>query len=46
MGCRSVNDGVIGDWMGAPLTLDSGDRFIAAGDSRPQDQALKVLTAS
>lgn len=35
--------GVITDWDGNPLTLDSGDRFIAAGDSRVHAQALAVL---
>ena len=35
--------GVISDWAGAPLTLDSGDRLIAAGDSRTHAQALAIL---
>jgi fructose-1,6-bisphosphatase/inositol monophosphatase family enzyme len=35
--------GVISDWAGAPLTLDSGDRLIAAGDARTRDQALQLL---
>jgi histidinol phosphatase-like enzyme (inositol monophosphatase family) len=38
--------GVISDWGGAPLTLDSGDRLIAAGDARIHDQALKILADS
>ena len=38
--------GVISDWAGNPLTLDSGDRLIAAGDARIHAQALKVLTGS
>ena len=38
--------GVISDWAGAPLTLDSGDRLIAAGDKRAHGQALKVLAGS
>jgi len=38
--------GVISDWAGAPLTLDSGDRLIAAGDARIHDQALKILAGS
>jgi histidinol phosphatase-like enzyme (inositol monophosphatase family) len=38
--------GVISDWAGAPLTLDSGDRLIATGDARMHAQALEVLTAS
>lgn len=36
--------GVITDWRGAPLTLDSGDRFIAAGDARIHERALEILT--
>ena len=35
--------GVITDWDGNLLTLDSDDRFIAAGDSRVHAQALAVL---
>jgi len=38
--------GVISDWAGVPLTLDSGDRLIAAGDARIHDQALKILAGS
>jgi len=38
--------GVISDWAGAPLTLDSGDRLIATGDARIHDQALKILAGS
>ena len=38
--------GVISDWAGEPLTLDSGDRFIAAGDARMQARALEILTAA
>ena len=37
--------GVISDWAGAPLTLDSGDRFIAAGDARIRDRALEILAS-
>jgi len=36
--------GVISDWAGEPLSLDSGDRFIAAGDARVHAQALELLT--
>jgi histidinol phosphatase-like enzyme (inositol monophosphatase family) len=36
--------GVISDWAGEPLSLDSGDRFIAAGDHRIHAQAIKILT--
>ena len=36
--------GVITDWQGAPLTLASGDRFIAAGDSRIHGAALQILS--
>jgi fructose-1,6-bisphosphatase/inositol monophosphatase family enzyme len=35
--------GVITDWDGNPLTLGSGDRLIAAGDSRIHAQALAIL---
>ena len=35
--------GVITDWQGAPLTLASGDRFIAAGDARIHGAALQIL---
>jgi histidinol phosphatase-like enzyme (inositol monophosphatase family) len=35
--------GVITDWEGAPLTLDSGGRLIAAGDARAHAQALRLL---
>ena len=35
--------GVITDWEGAPLTLASGDRFIAAGDARIHGAALQIL---
>ena len=38
--------GAITDWAGAPLTLDSGDRFLAAGDPRIHAQALEILAAS
>jgi inositol-phosphate phosphatase/L-galactose 1-phosphate phosphatase/histidinol-phosphatase len=38
--------GVISDWDGAPLTLDSGDRLIATGDARIHAQALEILTGS
>ncbi len=35
--------GVITDWTGAPLTIRSGDRFVAAGDARIHAEALRVL---
>jgi histidinol phosphatase-like enzyme (inositol monophosphatase family) len=38
--------GVITDWVGQRLTLDSGDRFIAAGDARIHARALEVLSGS
>jgi fructose-1,6-bisphosphatase/inositol monophosphatase family enzyme len=38
--------GVITDWDGNPLTLESGDRLIAAGDSRTHAQALAILANS
>ncbi|MDX1423114.1 MAG: inositol monophosphatase family protein [Kiloniellales bacterium] len=36
--------GVVSDWAGEPLSLDSGDRFIAAGDARVHAQALEILS--
>jgi histidinol phosphatase-like enzyme (inositol monophosphatase family) len=38
--------GVISDWAGQPLTLASGDRFVAAGDARIHARALEILSAS
>ncbi len=38
--------GCITDWNGNPLTLQSGQRFIASGDSRVHDQALELLVNS
>ena len=35
--------GVVSDWAGASLTLDSGDRFIAACSPQLHRQALKIL---
>ena len=35
--------GVITDWEGNPLNLDTGDQVIAAGDRRMHAQALEVL---
>ena len=35
--------GVITDWQGAPLTLDSDGRVIAAGDAKIHAAALAVL---
>jgi histidinol phosphatase-like enzyme (inositol monophosphatase family) len=35
--------GVIADWDGNPLTLGSGDRLVAAGDSRIHAQVLAML---
>ena len=31
------------DWQGAPLTLRSGHRILAAGDPRAHAEALEVL---
>ncbi len=36
--------GIITDWSGKSLGLDSGDRFIAAGDRRVHEQALEILS--
>jgi inositol-phosphate phosphatase/L-galactose 1-phosphate phosphatase/histidinol-phosphatase len=35
--------GIISDWYGNPLDMNSGDRFIAAGDQRTHAEALNVL---
>ena len=35
--------GVISDWRGEPLGLDSGPRILAAGHRRIQDAALALL---
>jgi inositol-phosphate phosphatase/L-galactose 1-phosphate phosphatase/histidinol-phosphatase len=35
--------GVITDWQGAPLTMESDGRVAAAGDRRIHDKALKLL---
>lgn len=35
--------GVIRDWSGAPLTLHSGDRFVALGDSSLLSTTLELL---
>lgn len=38
--------GVVTDWDGNPLTLHSGDRLVAAGDSRTHSKTLAVLAGS
>lgn len=35
--------GFISDWQGRPLTRQSGDRFVAAGDRRVHEQALGLI---
>ena len=35
--------GVMSDWQGAPLTMDSGSRILAAGDARRHAEALAIL---
>lgn len=35
--------GAITDWQGNPLTMSSGPRFLASGDQRVHDQALRIL---
>jgi histidinol phosphatase-like enzyme (inositol monophosphatase family) len=35
--------GIITDWTGRPLGIDSGDKVLAAGDRRMHDQALRLL---
>ena len=37
--------GMITDWEGRALGLDSGDKVLAAGDPRMHAQALKLLAA-
>jgi histidinol phosphatase-like enzyme (inositol monophosphatase family) len=37
--------GVITDWAGQPLTLNSGSQVLAAGDSRRHAAALRVIQA-
>lgn len=38
--------GTITDWQGAPLTLQSGDKVIAAGDRRVHEAALALLNGA
>ncbi len=38
--------GVISDWRGAPLTIDSGSRILAAGDARRHAEALEMLAGA
>ncbi len=38
--------GVITDWKGNALDLQSGDRFVAAGDQRVHEQALEILSVT
>ncbi len=35
--------GIITDWQGKPLDLESGDKVLAAGDRRMHEAALKLL---
>ena len=35
--------GIITDWNGDKLTLNSGDRFVACGDRNMHEQTLKIL---
>ena len=35
--------GVMSDWQGAPLTMASGSRILAAGDARRHAEALAIL---
>jgi len=37
--------GIITDWNGADLTIQSADRLVAAGDPRIHEQALELLVA-
>ncbi len=38
--------GVISDWRGAPLTMASGSRILAAGDARRHAEALAILAGA
>lgn len=38
--------GMITDWEGAPITLDSGPRILAAGDARRHAAALAVIRSA
>ncbi len=38
--------GVITDWLGAPLTMGSGETVIASGDRRPHAAALQILSTA
>jgi len=38
--------GVISDWRGAPLTLSSGSRILAAGDARRHAEAMEILAGA
>lgn len=38
--------GLIRDWSGAPLTLDSKDRFVAVGDPEMLPQVLDILSST
>lgn len=35
--------GVVSDWQGAPLTMASGSRILAAGDARRHAEAMAIL---
>lgn len=37
--------GLVTDWQGRPLGLDSGDQVLAVGDPRLQQRALELLSA-
>jgi inositol-phosphate phosphatase / L-galactose 1-phosphate phosphatase / histidinol-phosphatase len=38
--------GIVTDWQGAPLTVASDGRIVAAGDSRVHEGALKLLSST
>ncbi|MDE0240852.1 MAG: inositol monophosphatase family protein [bacterium] len=38
--------GVVSDWQGAPLTMASGNRILAAGDARRHAEAMAILAAN
>lgn len=38
--------GVVSDWQGAPLTMASGSRILAAGDARRHAEAMAILACA
>ena len=40
---RARAGGIMSDWEGGPLTLESGDRVIAVGDRRMHGPVMALL---